>query len=71
MPPEAITVIWRSDSDTISVIDTAVKNKDVKQFIKNWDDWKDLEYYNSSVARFFSSMTSKLWVFLTTGVIKI
>ena len=61
VPPEAITVVWRSDPDTINLIDTAVKNKDVKQFIKNWDDWKDIEYYNSSVARFFSNMIRGLW----------
>lgn len=60
IPPEAISLVWKSDSATIAEVNKLIKSGNLDAVIKNWNKYKDADLGTSNFTNLFTKMIYKL-----------
>lgn len=56
IPPEAISLVWKSDSATIAEVNNLIKSGNLNAVIKNWNKYKDADLGTSNFTSLFTKM---------------
>ena len=56
IPPEAISLVWKSDSSTITEVNSLIKSGNLNAVIKNWNRYKDADLGVSDFTSLFTKM---------------
>lgn len=56
IPPEAISLVWKSDASTITEVNNLIKSGNLNAIIKNWNKYKDADLGTFNFARLFTKM---------------
>ena len=60
IPPEAISLVWKSDSSAIAEVNNLIKSGNLNDVIKNWNKYKDADLGTSNFTSLFTKMIYKL-----------
>ena len=60
IPPEAISLVWKSDSSTITEVNNLIKSGNLNAVIKNWNKYKDADLGVSDFTSLFTKMIYKI-----------
>lgn len=56
IPPEAISLVWKSDSSTIAEVNNLIKSGNLDAAIKNWDKYKNADLGTFDFTHLFAKM---------------